>query len=558
MLNFSNKPNYRVIPKSTRHTRNSVRHNDIRAGGAQVFRTTHGIETPALLTEGRGDPNLDISLESIGSEEGNPPSQDLSTFLTTYNEIRLTFGSDTVSKIRRLQKADFRAKKSILDKSYLQHCIELRLFPSWLTIKVGNLGHRGQQKLICSYKLQTLKNELTQKKNRARECFRIKNTLERELCDTIGPQTANQWLSKLVEQNSSRLHKAEVKQFRKMSKLLLDNNKIDKETFITMRKKGQTEIGEDLEVIFNLSTHVLSEDEKTGLKNGLKFIPTPKKIDEVELYANLEAVVGSIYYAEKNPPQLSDLASALSREAQNAVERFYHNRPLQNLPKKVGLALQALAKRKDLVITKPDKGNGVVLLDKADYVTKMGCILDDQTKFRKVQNVDLYKSTISLETQVRFSLQKLLNANIIDKFSYQKAYPKGSRPCLLYGLPKIHKNGAPLRPILSAIGSAAHGLAQILVPLLSPITHNQYTVSNSFLFSEELRESNSGKLILASFDISSLFTNIPLTETVDIILKANRDGKLAKKTKPGHPRTCAKSHHKELRLFLQRRKLHTG
>ena len=473
---------------------------------------------------------MDTSRGSLCSEGEDPSSVDLNSFLTTYGEIRSTFGSDIVSKIRRLQKADFRGKKSIMDKSYLQHCIELKIFPPWLTVKVGNLGCTAQQKLIDNYKIRTLRNELASKKSKAHDCFKLKSSLEHELIEVLGPQTTNQWLSKLIEGNSSALQKVEVKQFRKMAKLLLDNNKIDMDAYINMKRKGHTEIGGDLEVIFNLSTHILSEEEKTGLKNGLKFIPTPRKIDEVELYANLESLVGQIYHTQKNPPQLSDLASSLSWEAQNSIERFYHTRPLQNLPKKVELALKALAKRKDLVITKPDKGNGVVILNKTDYIEKMGVILGDPTKFKKIQNVDLYKATVNLETQVRSTLRKLWDARIIDEFTYKKAYPKGSRPCLLYGLPKIHKEGTPLRPILSAIGSAAHGLAQIMVPLLAPLTTNDYTVSNSFLFSEELREGNFGKLSLVSFDICSLFTNIPLDETVEIILKANSEKNYQRKS----------------------------
>jgi len=34
-----------------------------------------------------------------------------------------------------------------------------------------------------------------------------------------------------------------------------------------------------------------------------------------------------------------------------------------------------------IVICKPDRGNGVVVLDKKDYIKKMGTILKDKTKF---------------------------------------------------------------------------------------------------------------------------------------------------------------------------------
>ena len=45
-------------------------------------------------------------------------------------------------------------------------------------------------------------------------------------------------------------------------------------------------------------------------------------------------------------------------------------------------------------------------------------------------------------------------------------YATGTLPGILYGLPKIHKNGTPLRPIPSAIGTAGYKLAKFFVPLL--------------------------------------------------------------------------------------------
>ena len=51
------------------------------------------------------------------------------------------------------------------------------------------------------------------------------------------------------------------------------------------------------------------------------------------------------------------------------------------------------------------------------------------------------------------------------------------------------------------------------------MTRNQYTVDNSSEFARKLREfSNAGSYFMTSFDIENLFTNVPLTETIDICL----------------------------------------
>ena len=106
---------------------------------------------------------------------------------------------------------------------------------------------------------------------------------------------------------------------------------------------------------------------------------------------------------------------------------------------------------------------------------------------------------------------------IIDKASCKNTKPVWSRSGILFGLGKVHKeteNGlSPFGPILSAIGTSAYKLAKFL-PFLTPLTGNGYTVTDSFHFAEEICKQDSN-LYMASLGVDSLFTNIPLDETVD-------------------------------------------
>ena len=49
--------------------------------------------------------------------------------------------------------------------------------------------------------------------------------------------------------------------------------------------------------------------------------------------------------------------------------------------------------------------------------------------------------------------------------------------------------------------------------LLEPLTYNQYTIQDPLSFCEELKHFNTN-LIMASFDVKSLFTNITLQERI--------------------------------------------
>ena len=70
------------------------------------------------------------------------------------------------------------------------------------------------------------------------------------------------------------------------------------------------------------------------------------------------------------------------------------------------------------------------------------------------------------------------------------------------------------------IGSSQHQLAKYLSAPLQPVLeiYSNSCFKDSFLFAEEIRrlKLKSDEFFLCSFDISSLFTNVPLAETIQI------------------------------------------
>ena len=76
-------------------------------------------------------------------------------------------------------------------------------------------------------------------------------------------------------------------------------------------------------------------------------------------------------------------------------------------------------------------------------------------------------------------------------------------------------------------------LAKYLNPILSPLTTNEFTVKNFFDFAEEVVNYNHNRY-MASFDVESLSTNIPLEETFkncvnDLFCTDFYSGKLSRK-----------------------------
>ena len=143
-------------------------------------------------------------------------------------------------------------------------------------------------------------------------------------------------------------------------------------------------------------------------------------------------------------------------------------------------------------------------------------ILHDSSKF-KVVTEDLFNVIIRKEDNFNRILTKLKNNKEISSDEYNLMYVSGTKPGIFYGLPKVHKRDIPLRPILSAIGTAGYNIAKFFVPLLSIFTTNEFTINDSFSFVNEIVSiPDSDCYVMATFDIKSLFTNIPLDETVSI------------------------------------------
>nr|XP_058960681.1 uncharacterized protein LOC131787616 [Pocillopora verrucosa] len=77
-----------------------------------------------------------------------------------------------------------------------------------------------------------------------------------------------------------------------------------------------------------------------------------------------------------------------------------------------------------------------------------------------------------------------------------------------------------MRPILSASGAYNYKLAKWLEEKLKPLSMNQYTIDDALGFSKEIREHPvlEGD-ILVSYHVTSLFTNVPVQETINILVE---------------------------------------
>ena len=111
---------------------------------------------------------------------------------------------------------------------------------------------------------------------------------------------------------------------------------------------------------------------------------------------------------------------------------------------------------------RPDKGQGVVFMDKSDYISKIKGLLNS-SKFSPLKT-NIFKHVLHIEDKINHFLRSLKQNNLLPN-QYPSFHTSGTVPGVLYWLPKTHKTNLPIRPILAGINSPNYKLAKFVVPL---------------------------------------------------------------------------------------------
>ncbi|XP_068227687.1 uncharacterized protein [Palaemon carinicauda] len=174
-------------------------------------------------------------------------------------------------------------------------------------------------------------------------------------------------------------------------------------------------------------------------------------------------------------------------------------------------AARELRKEAHVTVRRADKTAAFVLIGTEEYHSKLDQILGDSSKFEKLS----YNPTEEIKRETNKTIGKINTATNAVHF---QNITEDLSPGYLYGNGKTRKNGNPLRPIISQCPTPKYHLTKRLNSLLTPYVLNEYSVASSTEFLGKLKGSPTSGTI-ASLDVESLFTNVPVGETIDLILE---------------------------------------
>ena len=141
-----------------------------------------------------------------------------------------------------------------------------------------------------------------------------------------------------------------------------------------------------------------------------------------------------------------------------------------------------------------------------DYLKKAEDLLNQNT-YRALTS----DPTMRLKNKMINLLKTIRSKGGLSEEMYRRLYPTGAGSPKFYGLPKIHKPGMPIRPIVSSIGGVTYQTYKEVARNLKPLVgKSEHHVKNTQDFIESIKGIHlSEDQCMVSYDVKALFTSVP-------------------------------------------------
>ena len=227
-----------------------------------------------------------------------------------------------------------------------------------------------------------------------------------------------------------------------------------------------------------------------------------------------EATIKSI----RNSHNQDEIRVLVNKKYNNLLKNNY-NQKINNLKVQYKEDTQNLKniknklKNNNGIILKADKGNTTVIMDRDTYTEKTYTFINNNNIKRIIED-----PTEKFHTDMNKAI-----SNCVNLFDYgTRLHIKQINPQapVMTGLPKIHKENTPIRPLINFKTAPGYKAAKKLEKIIKNniILNNNMSIKNNDEFIEKITKIKISKqLKIASFDVVNMYTNIPINETIDIL-----------------------------------------
>ena len=311
----------------------------------------------------------------------------------------------------------------------------------------------------------------------------------------------------------------------------------------------------------------ISECERSLLGKGPKFVPTQRKLTETDLRSvesAIESTVNSLRRQQMNiaggdnaipkgsekkeegvapcllqepkirrldiptqratqPPKMNTESEHRSSDLKARIMKAYRQyRPNNsNITNAEKAALRTL-KERDLIIKCSDKSKSMVVLDRVTYIAKAEAVLADAENYERT---DMLPE--ALEKVVSDVLKRTKGLRSLPKGIYAGLFPKETKLPEFYGLPKIHKANAPLRPVVAAFDGPLTPISIFLKRIIHQLlrfvpSHIESTIAATRSLSKTFLELETGTkkdVIVVTMDVVALYPSIPIEDGITAVIE---------------------------------------
>lgn len=414
---------------------------------------------------------------------------------TCVNEYTMNFiKSESLGKLLKFYKR-LRLKYSLTNKNiwFNKVCKERNVFPPYINnIFNRNSRLRTENKFtVCQY---LLRSELRRLYSVRDAICTYMYVVHSNLTFYLSPVEFDAFDYCVRDWVSNKLATKQLKLDRKLSRLF------NSQTPTNSTNNDSTAVHTFApRTMFLCNDGLFDNEEIQFLNKGLKYVPKGHmdKGQVHELAVDLELIEG--------------LSAETKRQC--AVSVASQLRKSLHRPSPLLKSIKDKVTENNLIIVGSDKGSSTVVMNTDAYISKCedfiltnGGVLLNKNPVR--DHAKLTRTTIE-------NCQEFFK----NKTDRDLAKVMNPRTPLFYGLPKLHKQGHPMRPITSGIGSATSKIAVKLNKEIRRVTGFQakFSIKNSIELVEKTKSlelTEGSKLI--SFDVVSLFTSVPTGDCLEL------------------------------------------
>ena len=374
---------------------------------------------------------------------------------------------------------------------FLENCKRAGLIPKFLKFRIPSNGC-FDEKSISDFQRQLLNKELL----KAKQNLKLLSSNLDEKRAALRSSAPEYCLPSVVLHARITRRKAREEQRRKHNKKL-------------------TNLSEDQErPLFNVQNTVvqcgLDSSPPAYVLETLSLGPKNAVLDTFDQKEILAEVDHLLYHCDQNNVS-DDIVTDINIKTLNYIKKCKKMKSSRNV-----MLTKKYLKDHSLLAIPFDKGIGICLMKKETYHEKMDVIIklpqfEKYVKPRKNAKHPLLKE----QERIKDVLDKLLEEGEIDETLHEGMMPIGSQPARLYGLAKVHKRNIPMRPVLSMPGSAYHKIAVQIANWLKCVPECKINSSSKSICDKLKTVTLAEDEIVVSFDVSSLYTNVPVIEAIE-------------------------------------------